>query len=103
MDRIIPRSLFIMWCKKCWQYLQCAKMQKYPVVPAAQVDKAKKRDETLSPSLSQSSLNGEDHDKSNDMDRQPSKQQDRNGYEEFKDFRLQPYEYLLLVCNSFPR
>lgn len=33
IDRIIPKSLFIMWCKKCWQYLQCAKMQKYPIIP----------------------------------------------------------------------
>lgn len=104
MDRIIPRSLFVMWCKKCWQFLQCAKMQKYPVIPHVQVDaKAKKKEETLSPSGSQSSLNGDDLDKSKDNDRQPSKSHDRNGYDEFKDFRLQPFEYLLLVCNSFPR
>lgn len=25
MDRIIPKSLFIMWCKKCWQFLKSAK------------------------------------------------------------------------------
>lgn len=29
--------------------------------------------------------------------------EDEDNYDEFKDFRLQLHEYLLLVCNSFQR
>jgi hypothetical protein len=46
----------------------------------------------MTPSVSQSSINNDDKEK-----------RDHNGYDEFKDFRLLPFEYLLLVCNSFRR
>jgi hypothetical protein len=26
IGKVIPKSLFIMWCKKCWQFLDCAKI-----------------------------------------------------------------------------
>ena len=26
IGKVIPKSLFIMWCKKCWQFLECAKI-----------------------------------------------------------------------------
>lgn len=25
IGRVMPQSLLIMWCKKCWQFLECAK------------------------------------------------------------------------------
>ena len=27
VGRAIPRSLFIMWCKKCWKFLECSKIK----------------------------------------------------------------------------
>ena len=27
LSRALPQSMFIMWCKKCWKYLECAEIK----------------------------------------------------------------------------
>ena len=40
LGKVIPSGLFILWCKKCWQFLNCSKVakkteEKKPAISAA--------------------------------------------------------------------
>ena len=84
--KVIPSSLFKMWCKRCWQYLETSKIQTGLAgqQKESEKEKAKKQRDSDSPDLHSSD------------DENPLVQT----YEEFKDFSLSPQEFLSLACNA---
>jgi|TARA_B110000285_G_C15078970_1_gene592363 hypothetical protein len=41
VGRAVPTSMFIMWCKKCWQFLECAEINKASGAKSKSVAKLK--------------------------------------------------------------
>ena len=41
VGRALPTSMFIMWCKKCWQFLECAEINKASGAKSKSVAKVK--------------------------------------------------------------
>jgi hypothetical protein len=110
----------MIWCKRCWKFLECAKI-KVKQGQKAQIHKKSEvkqnQETTLSDGKVGSQKSGKGKDDVSDKNKASQEIVDKNllqneehksakilqNVDEFKDFYLFPHEYLCLACNSFER
>ena len=83
IDKVLSSSLFEMWCKKCWQFLACAKTLK---------DQPPEKRKDLNAST-----------ESLDSDEAIPPNMGLRNFSEYEEFSLLPHEFLVVVCNAFRR